>query len=304
MTVEKAQADQEMKITTYNTREQWLAMRRKGVGASDAPVILGLSHFKDPYTLWCEKTGQMDDPEQTFPMWWGIATEQAVADRYVLETGNQVHDPGDYAVMHSEEHPFLFCTPDRIGRDELGRPMPVELKCVTAYSAAEWRDSNAPLMYQAQLQFQMYVMGAVRGDLAAVIGNTEMVVVPYERNERFIATMIPKLIDFWQRIIGFDAPPIGTHAGVQTWAALHPDDNGKEVSLGPDSIAAFHAWKKAKETEKAAKADVERYADQLRLAIGDASYGRVGQAGRLSYKRVQSAGSIKVELTREDALAK
>ena len=38
----------------------WLAERRKGIGASDAAVILGVSPFKTAYPLYAEKVGDVE----------------------------------------------------------------------------------------------------------------------------------------------------------------------------------------------------------------------------------------------------
>ncbi len=42
-----------------NTPE-WHAFRRKRIGASDAPVIMGISPWKTPYQLWIEKTSGIE----------------------------------------------------------------------------------------------------------------------------------------------------------------------------------------------------------------------------------------------------
>ena len=38
-------------------RPEWLALRRKTVGGSDAAGIIGLSKWSTPYTVWADKTG-------------------------------------------------------------------------------------------------------------------------------------------------------------------------------------------------------------------------------------------------------
>ena len=44
-------------------REAWLAGRRNGIGASDAPAALGISPFKSRGDLWAEKTGLVEPPD-------------------------------------------------------------------------------------------------------------------------------------------------------------------------------------------------------------------------------------------------
>lgn len=39
-------------------RTEWLEQRRKGIGGSDAPVIMGVNPWRSPMDLWLEKTGE------------------------------------------------------------------------------------------------------------------------------------------------------------------------------------------------------------------------------------------------------
>jgi putative phage-type endonuclease len=41
-------------------KEEWQKWRSEGLGASDAPVIMGISKWKTAHELWLEKTGQKD----------------------------------------------------------------------------------------------------------------------------------------------------------------------------------------------------------------------------------------------------
>ena len=42
---------------TY-THEEWLQQRQTGIGSSEASIILGLSNYESPYSLWEIKTGR------------------------------------------------------------------------------------------------------------------------------------------------------------------------------------------------------------------------------------------------------
>lgn len=46
-------------------RPEWLALRRKTVGGSDAAGIIGLSKWSTPYTVWADKTGRLPDKPDT-----------------------------------------------------------------------------------------------------------------------------------------------------------------------------------------------------------------------------------------------
>lgn len=45
--------------TSEMSRDEWLIERRKGIGGSDASIILGLNKWKTPFELWLDKTGQV-----------------------------------------------------------------------------------------------------------------------------------------------------------------------------------------------------------------------------------------------------
>ena len=48
------------KVSTKEmSREEWLEVRRKSIGGSDAASILGLNQYNSAYSLWCEKTGKI-----------------------------------------------------------------------------------------------------------------------------------------------------------------------------------------------------------------------------------------------------
>ena len=73
-------------------KENWLAMRKAGIGGSDAAAVIGLSRWKSPFQVWLEKTGQTepDDLSNNEYVYWGTVLEQAVADRFCELTGKKV----------------------------------------------------------------------------------------------------------------------------------------------------------------------------------------------------------------------
>ena len=62
------------------THEEWLQDRMKGIGGSDAGVILGVNPWKPPYAIWAEKTGLADlSIKDNEPMRQGRDLEDYVA---------------------------------------------------------------------------------------------------------------------------------------------------------------------------------------------------------------------------------
>ncbi|WP_238705567.1 lambda-exonuclease family protein [Pseudomonas sp. FSL W7-0098] len=58
-------------------REDWLAVRKQGIGSSDAGAAVGLNPYKSQLELWLEKTGRdttlpkADPHDEESPMYWG-----------------------------------------------------------------------------------------------------------------------------------------------------------------------------------------------------------------------------------------
>ena len=50
------------------SRDEWLAIRRTGIGSSDIAGVLGLSPWASPYTVWADKRGRVPPVEQTEAM--------------------------------------------------------------------------------------------------------------------------------------------------------------------------------------------------------------------------------------------
>ena len=67
--------------------DKWLAVRDKGIGGSDAAVILGLNKYKSPYKLWLEKTGLAapEDLSNNQYVYWGTKNEANIADWFQEE---------------------------------------------------------------------------------------------------------------------------------------------------------------------------------------------------------------------------
>lgn len=95
------------------SREEWLSVRRRGIGSSDAEAALGLNPRQSMLELWMIKTGrvhmlpQIDPGDRTTPTYWGSLLEPIVAAHYTYETGNKVNAQIDAAV---ELGTFIFRT--------------------------------------------------------------------------------------------------------------------------------------------------------------------------------------------------
>ena len=89
------------------TREEWLQLRRNGIGGSDASVIMGKNPYRSILQLWEEKTGKLPvtDNGNEFT-YWGNVMEPIIRKEFMNRTGLKVRQK--HAMIFHEEYPYLF----------------------------------------------------------------------------------------------------------------------------------------------------------------------------------------------------
>lgn len=197
-------------------REEWLALRRNGIGGSDAGAICGLNPYTSAMDVYVNKTSE--DPQEDYDneaMREGRDLEDYVAHRFSEASGLKVRRAN---VMYaSREHPFMIADVDRlvVGKEEglLG----LECKTASPYSADKWKDDAVPAHYLAQCYHYMAVLGASAWYIAVIIYGREFKYVRIERDEDIIQNLIRIEQDFWENhVLQKVMPePDGTEAAEQ-----------------------------------------------------------------------------------------
>jgi putative phage-type endonuclease len=279
-------------------REDWLARRSYGIGASESAAILGLSPFMSPYALWAKKCGLVEDTEQSEFQKWGNILEPAICEEYAAQTSRRIIDHGRYAVRKSETCPVMLCTLDReVHADNKDGPGCMDAKNVGAYRLDEWKD-GAPLYYQVQLQHQMEVTGWRWGSLACLIGGNTFRWCDVERNEAFIELLRRKCVEFW-RLVETRTPPEvdGTASTAETLRKLFPKDSGETVALPGEAVHWDHEYAQACEEIAGATQRKDEAKAKLIVALGEATFGVLPSGGRWSYKAQTKAQYVVKEST-------
>ena len=130
------------KIPTGNmTREEWLKLRKTGLGGSDAGTVCGLNPYSSSMKLFYDKTGGGIDEQDNEAMRQGRDFENYVAQRFMEATGLKVRR-SNY-MYRSVEHPFMIADVDRL---VAGEDAGLECKTVSAYNADKWKDGNIPVL--------------------------------------------------------------------------------------------------------------------------------------------------------------
>jgi len=218
-------------------RDQWLQVRKGGIGSSDAAAAVGLNPYKSQLELWMEKTGQdeqlpkVDPQDESSPLYWGTLLEPIVAAHYTRRTGNKVRRVN--AVLQHPSEPWMLANLDR---EVMGTPEVQILECKTAgiNGARLWKD-GVPEYVQLQVMHQLAVTGAQAADVAVLIGGQDLQVHRIERDEALIANLMALERQFWGHVQRCEPPPAdGSDSADVALRALYPRDSGQTLDLSQD----------------------------------------------------------------------
>ena len=135
-------------------RQQWLEVRKQGLGSSDAAAAVGLNPYQSQLELWLIKTGRdadlpkPDATDESSPMYWGNILEPIVAAHYTKHSGHKVRRINavlqhpdkdkswmlanlDYAVVGADDVQILECkTAGEFGSRLWREGVPEYVQCV------------------------------------------------------------------------------------------------------------------------------------------------------------------------------
>lgn len=199
----------EKTATANMTNEEWLALRKTGIGGSDAGTVCGLNPYSSPVKLFHDKTGGEIEELDNEAVRQGYDLEEYVAQRFMEATGLKVRR-SNY-MYRSLEYPFMIADVDRL---VVGEDAGLECKTASAYSADKWKDGGIPLHYVMQCCHYMAVTGKRVWYIAAVILGKEFVYRKLVWNDELISRLIEMEKDFWENHVmaGVMPPPDGSQA--------------------------------------------------------------------------------------------
>lgn len=186
--------------------EQWLEARRQGIGGSDAAAIVGLNPYATPFSLFAEKTGRAEPPEDNEAMRQGRDFEEYVAQRfreYMAARGTPKKTKECGFMLRHPKYPWMLANVDRL---IVGEKAGLECKTTSVMNLKKFRNGEYPEQYYVQCVHYMAVTGAKRWYLAVLILNQGFYTYTIERDEAEIAALIASERQFWERVEK-DTPP-------------------------------------------------------------------------------------------------
>jgi putative phage-type endonuclease len=241
----------------------WYDARRQGITASEIAVVLGLSRWDSPLSLYFQKRGELDggDDDDDYRFALGRELEPYVLRCFTDLTGIELDECG---LAASQERPWQLATPDAVCGN-----IPVEGK--TAVSEDFWGSSGSsviPLYYRCQLLQQMDVLGADHGYMCVVFlrsGEPRWYEVAWDPDD--IGVIRQAGAEFLQRVADGDPPDAdGSDATTQALRRRYRSDDATPAAVCSRALRrSYMAALKARSTGD------ERYklaANKVRQAMG------------------------------------
>jgi len=172
---------------------EWRLWRDGGIGASDAPTIMGENPWCRPDRLLLEKVGKVR----------GFAGNALTARGAALEPHARMHYETLRRIkvaprcLQSERMEWMRASVD--GLSEQGNVV-VEIKCGDSAYQRTTRSRQVPEYYVGQLQHILAVTGLPEIDFFCWLPEMPPITLCVKRDERYIARMIKVEKEFWRKV--------------------------------------------------------------------------------------------------------
>jgi putative phage-type endonuclease len=273
------------------TREEWLSARKKGVGASEAAAVLGISPWSSPVEVWARKLGLIPEMEDNERLKTGRYFEEPIAQLYADREKVTLTGGG----FHSIFHPSLpvFATPDRM---VVEYPRGLEIKTVEPAMSKEWGEEETdqiPPYYVTQVAVCMSVTGLPEWDVAAFFGMNDFRIYRLKRDMELEETILSRLAEFWNRyVVGNQEPPLdGSEACAEYLARKYPRNLRPLLGADEEAEKLLSSLFAMRDQTKGDEIILTEYENRLKQIIGEAE-GIQGVCGKVLWKKNKDSEKV------------
>ncbi|HOJ03313.1 MAG TPA: YqaJ viral recombinase family protein [Bacteroidota bacterium] len=253
--------------------EQWLEIRRTGIGGSDIAAIAGINPWKSPFSVYWDKIeGAVQEVNEK--MRWGQVLEDAIAREYALREDLNINRVR--AVLQHPENPIAIGNIDRLVIVPNGENRILEIKNVGEFQRKKWEFGQIPEIYVLQVQWYLYVTGLRHATIAALIGGQELVSHEIERNDSIIDSCVHIAREFWTMVENRTPPdPDGSDSSREILSVMYPEATPrKEIVLPETAEELILEVQSCKDTIGHIEDQKSTAENKLRAMMGDAEIGR------------------------------
>lgn len=261
---------------------EWLEERKKCIGGSEAPIIMGVSPWCSPYKLWQQKLSIIEIEAPSWAMRRGIETEEEARCAYEKKTGNIMFPD----VKKHSVYNWMIGSVDGI---TIEQDLLLEIKCAGVKDHETALQGRIPEKYFPQVQHYLEIY-----DLPVLhywsYHNGEGALVEVLRDAEYIKSLLDKELAFMKCLKEQIAP------------------EGKKfvVCQGLEWERAIDKWRTAKKKlDTASREECESREELLKMSEGcEAICGKVEitsytKKGCIDYGKIPELKGVNLEKYRK-----
>ena len=288
---------------------EWLALRKTGIGGSDAPGAMLCTQYNTQAKIYIDKTTEIEDDaaeKENEYMVAGKRLEPFIAE-WCIELMNAdvqgVNLRGEAygQLIRSLEYPWMIATPDWLIRTKTNKkkkwsdPVPFQIKNTMTFK--DW-DEGIPEAVLVQCLHEMIVFGTDHCYVGVLLTGNRPRWARIERkdHEATIDSIIDETGDLWEKIqqrvpikalkiVGEDRPVL---------SLLHPKDNGQTIALPGHLMELAVDWDDFKTLERESKKKANGIAAQIQAEMEDNTYGTFPDGSGFSWKHQHKKAETKL----------
>ena len=272
--------------------EDWLEVRRQGIGGSDAAAIAGLNPYCSPLSIWAQKRGIKTEEPDNEMMRQGRDLEAYVASRWEEATGKKTRRRA--AVI---QHPAIDFILGDIDRFVIGEDAGLECKTTSFLNATDYAKAPPP-WYLVQCHHYMVITGVKKWYLAILALNKAFIMHEVQRDEEVIASLIKIESEFWDKVQkGIPPDPDGSddYTEMLKEKYLRSQPMEIELTLGTDRIRRYE---ELRTQQSELETEIQSIEQAVQLEMGEAERAKCGPY-RFTWKTQERTGLDTTALKKE-----
>lgn len=216
--------------------DQWLALRRTGIGGSDIGALLGMSRYTAPYQLYLDKRGELPDIARPEALdraaRWGHLHEPLIAEEFARQHNVRTRRIG---LIRHEKDAWRLANLDRQVHGCPDGPCLLEIKNRSAWKEKDWGESGdpdgVPDTEALQTHWYLGVTGYGHAHVGVLINGNDDRYYRVQRDDDLIGDVVAMAAAFWQQVQDGVAPAPGAAESTtellgQIW---HPAEGATRV---------------------------------------------------------------------------
>lgn len=260
---------------SYESEEQWHAIRAKNVGGSEVAALFNISPWLTKWQLFMVKSGRLPALD--------LSDNVSVTAGKFMEAGIKAWAEEKFGITLQKTRRYLFDDTlqgmgasldfEQVGT---GSRIPVEVKFSQfGKDGWEWESETLtaiPDAYMMQVQHQIACANAAEARLIAFVGgDLRMMAVP--RSDRLITAIRAAVYSFWDDVANDREPPVDFSVDADAINRLAFIRKLRSITLLPNKAPLFEKWSTAKKAWAQAKAEEEEARAEILKEIIDSGEG-------------------------------